>query len=75
MGLYARGTLRGILARGRGSTDREQHGSYKNDRGQYSRKIRKARKIRKYLIIRYSGQTWLFTQQITISLNTVRMAK
>lgn len=69
MGLYARGTLRGILARGRGSTDREQHGSYKNDRGQYSRKIRK------YLIIRYSGQTWLFTQQITISLNTVRMAK
>ena len=36
MGLYARGTLREILARGRGSTDREQHGSYKNDRGQYS---------------------------------------
>ena len=32
----ARGPYWGILARGRGSTDRAQRGPYKNDRGQYS---------------------------------------
>ena len=52
--IEARGPYWGILARGRGSTDRAQRGPYKNDRGPIFPSTARASSVSKLFII------WLF---------------